>query len=68
MILIDTGPIVAFFDASDDYHPLCLHTLKSVDEPLVSTLKRAVSLPLSHLILVFDFNSNAQITPPGDFI
>ena len=37
MILIDTGPIVAFFDASDDYHQLCLKTLKSVDEPLVST-------------------------------
>lgn len=23
MILLDTGPIVAFFDASDHYHPVC---------------------------------------------
>ncbi len=37
MILIDTGPIVAFFDASDGYHYLCLETLKSIDQPLATT-------------------------------
>ena len=37
MILIDTGPIVAFFDASDNYHSLCLKTLKSIDQPLATT-------------------------------
>jgi len=37
MILIDTGPLVAFFDASDDYHQLCLETLKGIHEALVST-------------------------------
>jgi predicted nucleic acid-binding protein len=37
MILLDTGPIVAFFDASDDYHKACVELLKSVSEPLVTT-------------------------------
>ncbi|MBN2441567.1 MAG: PIN domain-containing protein [Spirochaetales bacterium] len=37
MILIDTGPLVAFFDASDDYHHLCLGTLKDVRQPLATT-------------------------------
>jgi predicted nucleic acid-binding protein len=37
MILLDTGPIVAFFDASDDYHKACVELLKSVNEPLVTT-------------------------------
>jgi predicted nucleic acid-binding protein len=30
MILLDTGPIVAFFDKDDRYHALCLETLKKV--------------------------------------
>lgn len=37
MILLDTGPIVAFFDASDDYHKICLDLLKGVMEPLITT-------------------------------
>ena len=37
MILLDTGPIVAFFDASDDYHKVCIEILKSVNEPLITT-------------------------------
>ena len=37
MILLDTGPIVAFFDASDDYHKSCVESLKSVNEPLITT-------------------------------
>ncbi len=37
MILLDTGPIVAFFDASDDYHRLCLKTLKNIDQPMATT-------------------------------
>ena len=37
MILIDTGPIVAFFDTSDAYHPLCIEALKDIKEPLVTT-------------------------------
>lgn len=37
MILLDTGPIVALFDASDDYHTLCTETLKRIKEPLITT-------------------------------
>jgi predicted nucleic acid-binding protein len=37
MILLDTGPIVAFFDASDDYHQICIDILKNINEPLVTT-------------------------------
>ena len=37
MILLDTGPIVAFFDASDSYHQLCIETLKRIKEPLVTS-------------------------------
>jgi hypothetical protein len=37
MILMDTGPIVALFDSSDNYHKLCLETLKKVKEPLTTT-------------------------------
>ena len=37
MILLDTGPIVALFDASDDYHKSCVELLKAVNEPLITT-------------------------------
>ena len=37
MILLDTGPIVAFFDASDHYHHACIELLKTINEPLVTT-------------------------------
>ena len=37
MILLDTGPIVAFFDASDHYHNTCIELLKTVNELLVTT-------------------------------
>jgi len=37
MILLDTGPIVAFFDASDNYHHPCMDILKTIDEPLGTT-------------------------------
>ena len=37
MILLDTGPVVALFDKDDQYHALCLETLKKVQEPLLTT-------------------------------
>jgi hypothetical protein len=37
LILIDTGPIVAFFDKDDRYHTLCIEILKEIREPLVTT-------------------------------
>jgi uncharacterized protein len=36
MILIDTGPLVALFDASDNYHRTCLDILKDMDGPLLT--------------------------------
>lgn len=37
MILIDTGPLVAFFDKDDRYHNLCIQILKEIREPLITT-------------------------------
>ena len=37
MILLDTGPIVSLFDASDLYHQVCLEILKKIDNELVTT-------------------------------
>lgn len=38
MILVDTGPIVALFDARDEAHVRCRAFLRSVRQPLVTTL------------------------------
>ena len=37
MTLIDTGPLVAFFDKDDRYHSLCVEVLKEIREPLMTT-------------------------------
>jgi len=37
LILIDTGPVVAFFDRDDRYHNECVAVLKTIREPLVTT-------------------------------
>ena len=37
MILLDTGPIIALFDASDKYHETCIKNLKKINEPLISS-------------------------------
>ena len=38
MILLDTGPVVALFDPKDASHPRCLGVLKTLREPLVTTV------------------------------
>ncbi len=38
MILLDTGPIVALFDRADDSHRPCVEVLKSIVEPLGTTV------------------------------
>ena len=38
MILVDTGPLVALFDPADDSHDRCVTVLKSIDEPLATTV------------------------------
>lgn len=38
MILVDTGPLVALFDPADGSHERCLKVLKSIDEPIGTTV------------------------------
>ena len=38
MILVDTGPLVALFDPRDGQHDRCVTLLKSIDEPLWTTV------------------------------
>ena len=38
MILLDTGPIVALFDPADALHRPCVEVLKSIVEPLGTTI------------------------------
>lgn len=38
MILVDTGPFVALFDPSDPYHKQCVELLKTIQEPLVTSI------------------------------
>jgi predicted nucleic acid-binding protein len=36
MILVDAGPLVAFFDSADQYHAKCVAALKALREPLAT--------------------------------
>jgi hypothetical protein len=38
VILLDTGPVVALFDPKDSSHPRCRDVLKTIREPLVTTV------------------------------
>jgi len=38
MILVDTGPLVALFDQSDEQHDRCVPVLKTLREPLRTTV------------------------------
>lgn len=55
MILIDTGPLVAFFDSSDNYHRICLDLLKDLDYSLVT-----VWPVLSEAFYLLNFSWKAQ--------
>jgi uncharacterized protein len=55
MILVDTGPLVALFDASDDYHDVCLNVLKETNVPLVT-----VWPVLTEAFYLLNFSAKAQ--------
>jgi len=38
MILVDTGPLIALFDPADGDHAWCLNRLKTIDEPICTTI------------------------------
>jgi predicted nucleic acid-binding protein len=48
MILVDTGPLVALFDPQDVHHARCVRTLKSIREPVGTTV--AVLTEAFHLL------------------
>ena len=58
-VLIDSGPLIALFDASDKYHNKAVNFIKTNKYPLVTTIAS-----VTEALHLLDFNRNAQI----DFI
>ncbi|HHD62875.1 MAG TPA: PIN domain-containing protein, partial [Desulfobulbaceae bacterium] len=58
-MLIDSGPLIALFDASDKYHHEAVNFIKNNKYPLVTTIAS-----ITETLHLLDFNRNAQI----DFI
>lgn len=54
-ILIDSGPLIALFDASDKYHHAALNFIKVNRYPLITTLAS-----ITEAFYLLDFNRNAQ--------
>jgi len=55
-ILIDSGPLIALFDASDHYHQKAVNFIKTNQYPLVTTIAS-----ITETLHLLDFNRNAQI-------
>ena len=55
-ILIDSGPLIALFDASDKYHHESINFIKKNKYQLVTTLAS-----ITETLHLLDFNRNAQI-------
>ena len=55
-ILIDSGPLIALFDASDAYHKEIVEFLKSNPCVLVTTLAS-----ITEVLYLLDFNKQAQL-------
>ena len=55
MLLIDTGPLVALFDKSDNYHAACHKAIKTVTQPLITT-----SSVLTEAMYLLSFSWNVQ--------
>jgi predicted nucleic acid-binding protein len=55
-ILIDSGPLIALFDADDNHHKKAVNFIKENKFPLVTTLAS-----ITEALHLLDFNRNAQI-------
>ena len=55
-ILIDSGPLIALFDASDKYHHEAVNFIKTNKYQLVTSLAS-----ITETLYLLDFNRNAQI-------
>ncbi len=55
-ILIDSGPLIALFDASDEYHHRAVNFIKTNRYPLVTSLAS-----ITETLHLLNFNRNAQI-------
>jgi predicted nucleic acid-binding protein len=55
-ILIDSGPLIALFDASDKYHDKAVNFVRTNKYPLVTTIAS-----ITETLHLLDFNRNAQI-------
>ncbi|MBI5593072.1 MAG: PIN domain-containing protein [Deltaproteobacteria bacterium] len=55
-ILIDSGPLIALFDATDKYHHDAVNFIRTNKYPLVTTLAS-----ITETLHLLDFNRNAQI-------
>ncbi len=55
-VLIDSGPLIALFDASDRFHHVSVEFVRTNRYPLVTTLAS-----VTEVLHLLDFNRNAQI-------
>jgi len=54
--LIDSGPLIALFDASDAYHKAIVEFIKRNPFPLITTMAS-----VTEVLYLLDFNQNAQL-------
>ena len=55
-LLIDSGPLIALFDASDVYHSSAVEFIRNNRYPLVTTIAS-----ITETLYLLDFNKNAQL-------
>jgi len=55
-LLIDSGPLIALFDASDAYHKAIVEFIKRNPFPLITTMAS-----VTEVLYLLDFNQNAQL-------